>query len=49
MILILAKEYGQSPQAVEEWDEYWFNRAVVDLQGRAQDDARRAKEARKRK
>lgn len=33
MILVLAKEYGQSPQDVENWDVYWFERAALKLEG----------------
>jgi hypothetical protein len=32
-VLVLAKEFGQPPEAVEKWDAYWFNRAVEYLAG----------------
>lgn len=33
MILVLAKEYGQSPQDVENWDTYWLERAALKIEG----------------
>jgi hypothetical protein len=41
LILVLAKEYGQSPETVEQWDAYWFERAAVELRGRAIYDEKR--------
>ena len=33
LILKLAERYGQSPADVENWDEYWFERAAVEMEG----------------
>ena len=30
---MIAEKYGQSPNAVEEWEERWFNRAVLMMEG----------------
>jgi hypothetical protein len=50
-ILILAERYGQLPDTIEnEMSEYWFNRAVAQLEGETLDRKRRNDElARKRK
>jgi hypothetical protein len=37
---VLAEKYGQSPSDVEEWPEYWFNRAVLSLEVEAEMDRR---------
>ena len=42
LILIVAKEYGQSPQDVENWDSYWFERAAVKAHGEGLDSIRRS-------
>jgi hypothetical protein len=32
-ILVLAKEYGQSPGDIEQnWEPFWRNRAIIELQ-----------------
>jgi hypothetical protein len=32
-ILVLAKEYGQSPGEIEQnWEPFWLNRALIELQ-----------------
>jgi hypothetical protein len=46
-VLRLAKEYGRSPEEVENWDPYWFNRANTWLEGEAIAD-QQEQEARKR-
>jgi hypothetical protein len=33
MVLKLAEKYGQSPQDVENWDEFWTVRAVELMEG----------------
>lgn len=51
-ILRLAKEYGQAPQDVENWEEWWLLRAVELLDGEAiyfaAEDKRRVRDAKKR-
>lgn len=32
-ILVLAERFGRSPEEVENWDLYWFNRAIEWLEG----------------
>lgn len=32
-MLLVAERYGRAPEEVEQWDEYWFNRAVEYLEG----------------
>lgn len=34
-MLRIAREYGRSPEEVENWDPYWFNRANTWLEGEA--------------
>jgi len=46
---VLAKEYGQSPEVVENWDEYWFERAAVELHGRSIYERRRDEEERRKR
>jgi hypothetical protein len=43
MILILAEKYGQSPQEVEQWDEYWLERAALKAAGESLHYDREAK------
>jgi hypothetical protein len=45
-VLVIAKEYGTSPQEVEQWDLYWFNRAVLKLRA---DNVVARREANRRK
>lgn len=51
-MLVLAKEYGRPPEEVEQWDAYWFERAVLLLEGESLRDKRagekRAKEMKRR-
>jgi hypothetical protein len=52
MVLKLAKEYGQAPQDVEQWDEYWVLRAIELMDGEslyASADAKRRDREAKRK
>lgn len=52
MVLKLAKEYGQAPQDVEQWDEWWTVRAIELMDGEglhsAAEDKRRTRETKKR-
>jgi hypothetical protein len=43
LILVLAEKYGQSPEQVENWDQYWLNRAALRLEVDAELDRRREK------
>jgi parvulin-like peptidyl-prolyl isomerase len=46
---VLAKEYGQSPQSIEQdWDEWWLSRAIIDKEIEAEKQ-RRKDELEKRK
>jgi hypothetical protein len=46
-VLTVAQKYGQAPQDVEKWDEYWFNRAAELDQGEAIHQATQMKKMRK--
>lgn len=43
MVLALAEKYGQSPESVEKWDGYWFNRARTLMIAESMDTERRTK------
>jgi hypothetical protein len=45
MILLLAKEYGQAPQDVEDWDQYWLERAALKIEGESIHNIREASRA----
>ncbi len=51
LVLKLAKEYGQAPQDVENWDEYWTQRAIELMDGEsmnaAAEEKRRKRETKK--
>jgi hypothetical protein len=32
LILVIAQRYGQSPAEVERWEEWWLNRAIIELE-----------------
>jgi len=44
MILALAKEYGQAPQEVENWDAFWLHRAWTLMRAESIDADRRMNE-----
>jgi hypothetical protein len=50
-VLILAEKYGQAPEEVESWDQYWFERAVLKLRAEKihddREETRREKARRK--
>lgn len=44
VILILAKEYGQSPGDIEQnWEPWWVNRAILELQAQGEINRRKEK------
>lgn len=49
MILALAKEYGQSPETVENWDEYWLERAALKIVGESEHRKRETQRLRKKR
>jgi len=48
LILSVAKEYGQSPGDVENWESVWFERAVVKMHGEGIDAERRTNDLKKK-
>jgi hypothetical protein len=48
-VLQLAEKYGRSPEEVESWDSFWFDRAAVALEAESIDSQRRASEISKRR
>lgn len=48
LVLQLAEKYGRSPEEVETWDSYWFDRASILLEAEAIDSRRRADETSKK-
>ena len=44
MVLKLAKEYGQAPQEVEQWQEWWVLRAIELMDGESLHSAAEEKE-----
>jgi hypothetical protein len=50
MILVIAEKYGQAPQDVESWDQYWLERAALKVEAESIRDSRtRTKNAPKRR
>jgi hypothetical protein len=48
-ILVLAKEYGQSPGDIEQnWEPWWRNRALIELQAQGILAERRERKLRKK-
>ena len=43
LILVIAETYGRSPEEVEHWDAYWFERAVAKLRGQTIHDQKKSR------